>query len=443
MKRAKPLGTILMSVASLACAALAAWAGEATLTVGADEVFGPDPKLEAPKEKLIPTANVATAVGWSEGGHPVAAAGLEVSEFASGLDHPRWLYQLPNGDVLVAESKRPSFTDTSLRGWIMSFLMYKSGASGESADRITRLADSDGDGKADKQSVFLKDLHSPFGMALIGTDFYVANADAVLRFKYQDGAESLEGKGELVANLPAGRNHHWTKNILPSQDGKRLYVTVGSNSNIAERGMEEEVDRAAILEVTLETGTMRVFASGLRNPNGLAFKPGSDELWTVVNERDHLGDNLVPDYLTSVREGAFYGWPYSYFGQNVDKRATPPRPDLVAKAVVPDYALGAHSASLGLAFSNPDALGEKYASGAFVGQHGSWNRTVYAGYRVIFVPFVDGEPTGRPEVVLAGFLNEEGKAEGRPVGVMVQKTGGLLVADDVGNRIWRVAPASP
>lgn len=432
------LASAFVCVTAFAAVAHAAAPGATGLQVGANEVFGANPSLAAPKQKLIPTVNVADAVGWPAGAKPVAPAGLQVSEFAAGLDHPRWLYQLPNGDVLVAESNQPKRSDMSLMGWIMNYFMTKAGAGGDSPDRIIRLADTDGDGIADKRSVFLEDLHSPFGMALIGNNFYVANADAIVRFKYQKGAESLSGKGEVIATLPAGRNHHWTKNILPSKDGAKLFVTVGSNSNIAENGMDEEVNRAAILEVTIATGQTRLFASGLRNPNGLDFKPGTSELWTVVNERDLLGDNLVPDYLTSVKDGGFYGWPYSYFGQNVDTRVRPQKPDLVAKAIVPDYAVGAHTASLGLVFSKPAALGASYASGAFIGQHGSWNRSDPAGYRVLFVPFAEGKPSGAPSVVLAGFLNDKGEAMGRPVGVIVAKGGGILVADDVGNRIWRV-----
>lgn len=430
-------GAVLGFAGSAAIAFIGA-AGATGLNVGPDEVFGANPSLVAPKQKLIPTVNIAKAVGWPEGAKPIAPAGLQVEEFASGLDHPRWLYQLPNGDVLVAESNRPNRTDMSLMGWITSFFLAKAGAGGDSPDRIIRLADTDGDGKADKRSVFLEDLHSPFGMALIGDNFYVANADAIVRFKYQTGAESLAGKGDVIAALPAGRNHHWTKNILPSKDGTKLFVTVGSNSNIAENGMDEEENRAAVLEVTIATGETRLFAGGLRNPNGLDFKPGTNELWTVVNERDLLGDNLVPDYVTSVKDGAFYGWPYSYFGHNVDTRVKPQKPDLVAKAIAPDYAVGAHTASLGLAFSTPNALGASYASGAFIGQHGSWNRRDPAGYRVLFVPFADGKPSGAPSVVLAGFLDDKGDAMGRPVGVIVAKGGGILVADDVGNRIWRI-----
>ncbi|MEQ1652195.1 MAG: sorbosone dehydrogenase family protein [Hyphomicrobium sp.] len=422
------------------------WAGAAFatsgagLSVGADEVFGPDPKLEAPKTSLVPKVNVAKAVGWAGGQKPTVPAGLDVSQYASGLDHPRWLYQLPNGDVLVAESNKPPQQATGIKGWIMGLVMARAGAGVDSANRITRLADTDGDGKVDETSTFLSNLYSPFGMALIGDDFYVANADAIIRFKYQSGAKTISGQGVEVVKLPGGpRNHHWTKNILASPDGKRLYVTVGSNSNVGENGMDEELQRATVLEVSLADGKTRTFASGLRNPNGLAYKPGTDELWTVVNERDELGDNIVPDYLTSVKDGAFYGWPYSYFGQNIDTRITPNNAQLVAKAVKPDYALGAHTASLGLAFSNDKTLGPAFASGAFIGQHGSWNRTAPAGYRVIFVPFSEGRPAGQPVVVLGGFLDADGQARGRPVGVIADQRGGVLVADDVGNKIWRVS----
>lgn len=424
--------------------AYAAFAVPSQLQVGEGEVFGPDPKLDAQKKALFPNIKIAKAVGWTAEAKPEAAAGLTVAEFAGGLDHPRWLYQLPNGDVLVAETNAPPKEKSEgIRGWIMGLVMSRAGAGVESPNRITRLADTDGDGKADQRSTFADQLNSPFGMALVGNDFYVANADAILRFKYQDGAKSLTGPGEVVAKLPGGpRNHHWTKNLIASADGKRLFVSVGSNSNVGENGMTEELERAAILEVSIPDGKTRVFASGLRNPNGLAFKPGTDELWTVVNERDELGDNIVPDYLTSVKDGAFYGWPYSYFGQNIDPRITPSNAELVASALKPDYALGAHTASLGLAFSNDKALGSAFASGAFIGQHGSWNRTEPAGYRVIFVPFVDGKPSGDPTVVLGGFLNAAGEAQGRPVGVIVPQNGGLLVADDVGNKIWRVTSAN-
>ncbi|MEO8165314.1 MAG: sorbosone dehydrogenase family protein, partial [Betaproteobacteria bacterium] len=309
--------------------------------------------------------------------------------------------------------------------------------------RITLLRDADGDGKAETKTVFLQGLYSPFGMALVGQDFYVANTDAIVRFPYKGGETEIREPGRKIADLPAGPlNHHWTKNIIASRDGKRLYATVGSNSNVAENGMDNEVHRAAILEVDPATGNARLFAAGLRNPNGMAWQPQSGALWTAVNERDELGSDLVPDYMTSVKDGGFYGWPYSYYGQHIDERVSPPRPDLVAKAIVPDYALGPHTASLGLVFYEGKLFPERYANGAFVGQHGSWNRKPASGYRVIFVPFADGKPAGEVEEVLTGFLTADGDAYGRPVGVAVDKGGALLVADDVGNTIWRVTPAS-
>jgi glucose/arabinose dehydrogenase len=418
----------------------AAIAADASLSVGPDEVFGPDPKLDAPNSGWWPTMKIADPIGWRNGEKPVSAPGLEVSAFATGLDHPRWLYLLPDGDVLVAESNAPPKHTSGLKSWIMSFFMAKAGAGTASANRITRLTDNDGDGKADKSQTFLGSLNSPFGMALVGEHFYVANADAILRFDYKSGAGAATGQGEVVAQLPGGpRNHHWTKNIIASRDGQRLLATVGSNSNVGENGLAEEGGRAAIWEVSLADKKTRMFATGLRNPNGLAWKPDSDELWTVVNERDELGDNLVPDYLTSVKDGAFYGWPQIYFGDHADRRApADPSSGVGRKALKPDYALGAHTASLGLAFSDGKTLSPPYASGAFIGQHGSWNRSKPAGYRVIFVPFKDGRPQGKPEVVLGGFLDADGRAHGRPVGVIADGRGGLLVADDVGNTIWRV-----
>jgi glucose/arabinose dehydrogenase len=322
-------------------------------------------------------------------------------------------------------------------------MMKKSGAATASANRITLLRDADGDGRAEFRSTFLGSLHSPFGMVLVGNDFYAANTDALLRFAYTDGATTLDPRGTKVVDLPAGDiNHHWTKNVIASPDGSRLYVTVGSNSNVGEAGMEKERDRAAILEVDPQRGTSRVFASGLRNPNGLAWEPVTATLWTAVNERDELGNNLVPDYLTAVREGGFYGWPYSYFGQHVDTRAKPARPELVARAIAPDYALGAHTGSLGLAYATAgNALPTPFTNGMFVGQHGSWNRRPPSGYKVIFVPFQDGRPVGEPLTLLTGFLNEDGEAQGRPVGVAFDTRGALLVADDVGNAIWRVTAA--
>jgi glucose/arabinose dehydrogenase len=320
--------------------------------------------------------------------------------------------------------------------------MKKAGAGTPSANRITLLRDTDGDGVAETRTVFIEGLNSPFGMVLVGDVLYIANTDAVVKVPYQQGATRVTATPVKVADLPAGTlNHHWTKNVIASRDGRKLYVTVGSNSNVGENGMAAEEMRAAILEVDPATGATRLFASGLRNPNGLAWQPDSGTLWTVVNERDELGNNLVPDYLTSVKENAFYGWPYSYFGANVDTRVAPPRPDLVAKAIAPDYALGSHVAPLGLAFYEGSLLPSRFKGGAFVGEHGSWNRSPKSGYKVVFVPFANGRPVGLPEDIVSGFLNEQGEARGRPVGVAVDRAGALLVADDVGNTIWRVTPA--
>ncbi|MDO8412538.1 MAG: sorbosone dehydrogenase family protein [Gallionellaceae bacterium] len=405
---------------------------------------GAQPILPSPDRSLLPIVNVAPAKGWPAGGKPIAAPGLAVNAFATGLDHPRWLYVLPNGDVLVAETNAPAKPEDNkgIKGFFMKKFMKKAGAGTPSANRITLLRDADGDGIAETRTVFLQDLHSPFGMALIGNNFYVANTDAVLRFPYNDGDTQITQPGVKVADLPAGPlNHHWTKNIIASRDGSRLYATVGSNSNVGENGMEKEERRAAILEINLADGSSRVFASGLRNPNGLGWEPHSGALWTVVNERDELGNDLVPDYLTSVKDGAFYGWPYSYFGQHLDPRIKPQRPDLVAQAVAPDYALGAHVAPLGMVFSTGTLLPSHYAAGVFIGEHGSWNRQPRSGYKVVFVAFDKGRPVGIPEDVLTGFVSPEGDAMGRPVGVAIARTGALLVADDVGNVIWRVSTA--
>ena len=403
--------------------------------------MGSNPTLPPPKSSLIPTVNVAPAQGWPEGVMPAAMAGLSVKALATGLDHPRWVYVLPNGDVLVAESNAPPKPEDGkgIKGWVMKRMMGRAGAVVPSANRITLLRDADGDGQAETRTVFLQNLNSPIGMTLVGNDLYIANSDAVVRFPYQSGQTRISAAPVKVLDLPAGPiNHHWTKNVIASLDGSKLYVTVGSNSNVAERGMDAEEGRAAIWEVDLKTGTHRVFATGLRNPNGMGWAPDTGALWTVVNERDELGSDLVPDYLTSVRDGAFYGWPYSYYGQNVDKRVKPPRPDLVAKAIAPDYALGAHVAPLGMTFSKGKALPPSLSSGVFVGEHGSWNRKPLSGYKVVFVPFVKGQPAGLPVDVLTGFLSADGKAYGRPVGVAMDKRGALLVADDVGNVVWRV-----
>jgi glucose/arabinose dehydrogenase len=408
---------------------------------GAVVETGPQPVLPAPDKQLIPKVNIAPAIGWPQGGMPTPVAGLKVAPFGKDLDHPRWLYVLPNGDVLVAETNAPPKpAEKGLRAWFMKRVMKKAGAGVPSADRITLLRDADGDGVAETRSVFLQDLFSPFGMALVGDQLYVANADAVVRFPYREGDRSISAAPVKVADLPGGPiNHHWTKSLVASADGRRLYVGVGSNSNVGESGMENETDRAAVLEIDIASGRRRVFASGLRNPVGLAWEPQTGALFAVVNERDEIGDLLVPDYLTSVREGGFYGWPYSYYGHNVDQRVKPPRPDLVARAIPPDYALGAHVAALGLVFYTGSLLPEEYRGGAFIGLHGSWNRSDPVGYKVVYVPFVDGRPHGQIQDVLTGFLDGKGKAKGRPVGVAADKSGALLVADDVGNIVWRVA----
>ena len=404
--------------------------------------IGPQPMLPPPRATLIPTVNIAPAKGWPLGAVPQGAPGTRVTAFASGLDHPRWLYVLPNGDVLVAETNAPPRPGNAkgFKGWVAGLIMKSAGADVPSANRITLLRDTDGDGVADLRSVLLEGLNSPLGMALVGNDLFVANSDAVLRFPYTEGDTRITAPGVQMIALPAGAiNHHWTKNLIASPDGTKLYVTVGSNSNVAERGLEAEVERAAIWELEIANGAHRLFASGLRNPNGLAWEPRSAALWTVVNERDDIGSDLVPDYMTAVRDGGFYGWPYSYYGQHVDERVTPQSPELVAKAIAPDYALGPHTASLGLASSVGTTLPAAFANGMFIGQHGSWNRRPHSGYKVIFVPFEGGKPSGAPVDVLTGFLSDSGNAFGRPVGVALDKQGALLVADDVGNVVWRVS----
>jgi glucose/arabinose dehydrogenase len=428
----------LLPMFALAALGLAGCGDTSKVPPGAD--VGATPTLTEPVKSLIPTVNIAPAQGWPAGVMPQPAAGLTVTALATGLDHPRWVYTLPNGDVLVAESNKPPKPDAgfSLKGWIMGKVMKRAGAGVPSANRITLLRDVDGDGKAETRTVFMQDLFSPFGMALIGKELFIANADALVKVPYEEGQTAITATPVKVVDLPAGINHHWTKNVIASPDGSKLYVTVGSNSNVGENGMGVEVDRAAIHEVDPKTNTRRLFASGLRNPNGMGWA-ADGTLWTVVNERDEIGSDLVPDYLTSVRDGAFYGWPYSYYGKNVDVRVTPPRPDLVAKALSPDYALGSHVAPLGMVFSEGGKLPAALSSGVFVGEHGSWNRKPHSGYKVVFVPFTGSKPSGQPVDVLTGFLSADGKAYGRPVGVAMDKRGALLVADDVGNVIWRVA----
>ena len=430
----------------LIVAALAACSCTESARLAAREDTGPRPRLLDPVRTALPTVDIAPAVGWPAGAAPVPAPGWRVSRFADGLSHPRWLHVLPNGDVLVAESNGPAGKSGigGIKGAVMKRVMKKAGAGVPSADRITLLRDTDGDGVAETRPVFLQGLHSPFGMALVGDTLYIANADALVRVPYVAGATTVAAVPQKVVDLPGKGdelNHHWTKSLLASRDGKRLYVGVGSNSNVAENGMAAEADRAAVLEIDPAARSVRIFASGLRNPVGLDWNPDSGALWAVVNERDELGSDLVPDYLTEVRRGAFYGWPWSYYGASVDTRVEPPRPEMVAKARVPDYALGAHVAPLGLAFHHGRGVDARYARGAFIGLHGSWNRRPPSGYKVVFVPFAGGRPAGAVQDVLGGFLDADGNARGRPVGIAVQADGGVLVADDVGNAVWRISPA--
>ncbi|WP_416770200.1 PQQ-dependent sugar dehydrogenase [Pseudomonas sp. RHF3.3-3] len=426
----------------LLASGLAACGESSSLSVA--DGTGPSPKLPEPNKTLIPTVNIAPAIGWPEGARPLTAAGTQVNAFAENLDHPRWLYVLPNGDVLVAETNAPDRPDDNqgIRGWVAGKVMDRAGAGVPSANRITLLRDANHDGVAETRTTFIEGLNSPFGMTLVGKDLYVADTDALLRFHYEEGDITLKAKPQKVVDLPGGTlNHHWTKNVIASRDGSKLYVTVGSNSNVGENGLDKEQGRAAIWEVDPANGNHRIFASGLRNPNGLAWEPQSGALWTAVNERDAIGSDLVPDYITSVKDGAFYGWPYSYYGQHVDVRVSPSDPAMVAKAIAPDYAVGPHTAALGLTFAQGSRLPAPFTQGAFIGQHGSWNRKPHSGYKVIFIPFADGKPNGQPVDVLSGFLDKEENAMGRPVGVAIDRQGDLLVADDVGNKVWRVSPA--
>jgi glucose/arabinose dehydrogenase len=408
--------------------------------------FGPSPQLPPPNVTLLPTINIAPAVGWHAGEQPTPASSLAVTAFATGLDHPRNIYVLPNGDVLVAETNAPPKPDDNpgLRGAIGRWIMNRAGAGVPSANRLVLLRDTHGSGAADTRSVFLEGLNSPYGIALIGDQLFVADTDAIRRYHYYPGQTHIDEAGSALTELPAGRiNHHWTKNLIASPDGRFLYVSIGSNSNVGENGLTAEEGRAQIWEVDMRTGAHRSYATGLRNPNGLAFaQQPKPVLWTAVNERDGLGSDLVPDYMTSVRNDGFYGWPYSYYGQHLDERVHLQRPDLVARVIVPDYALGAHTASLGLAITADSGLPHPFTAGAFIGQHGSWNRRPQSGYRVIFVRFVEGRPTGMPMDVLTDFLNADGQARGRPVGIAFGH-GGVLVADDVGNIIWHIHSATP
>ncbi len=406
---------------------------------------GANPPLPALQQFLLPPMKLATVVGWKQGETPTVAPGLKIEALATGLQHPRSLYTLPNGDILVVESKAPPPPPPKrpkdiVMAWVEAWVT--SGGNTGPSNRITLLHDANGDGVPKAKSVFLDHLHSPFGLALVGNDLYVANTDAIVRYPYTPGATQMTAPGTTLMPLPGGPiDHHWTKSLTAGPDGNLLYVGVGSNSNITENGIEAEKNRADILEVNRANGRWRIFASGLRNPNGLTFEPQSHALWTVVNERDEIGPDLVPDYMTSVKDGGFYGWPYSYYGQHVDPRVMPQRPDLVEKAIVPDYALSSHVAPLGLVFYTGTALPQAYRGGAFVGEHGSWNRTPLNGYKVVYVPFADGKPSGPAQDVVTGFLNGDNQARGRPVGLAIDKTGALLIADDVGNTVWRVTAA--
>lgn len=402
---------------------------------------GPHPVIPKPSTSLLPVMKVVKAKGWTDDTTPATPADLTVRAFARNLDHPRWLYVLPNGDVLVSETNAPKRPDDAkgIKGFFFRFFQARAGGGVPSENRLILLRDTNGDGVADTRTVFLKGLHSPFGVTLVGNDLYVANTDAIVRYPYARGATSISVAGVKLVDLPGGRiNHHWTKNVTASPDGTKLYAAVGSNSNAAENGIPHENGRAAIWEIDRVTGKHRVFASGLRNPVGLTWQPDTKMLWAAVNERDELGADLVPDYMTSVRDGGFYGWPYSYYGKYVDNRVTPQRLDLVEQAIVPDYALGSHTASLGLTWSGASGMPARFRTGMFIGQHGSWNRKPFSGYRVLFVPFLDGHPSGSPIDVLTGFITPSGDAMGRPVGVAISRDGALLVVDDVGNAVWRV-----
>ncbi len=429
----KYIGFSLLAVTLTACGDNARLPREAS--------YGPSPTLPPPQPSFLPLYNVPSSAKWKEGETPTPASGLGVKAFARDLDHPRWLLVLPNGDVLVAQSNHGAqWADTmGFGGWVESFAQRVAGLWAKSPNRITLLRDTDQDGAADFRSEFLTGLNAPFGMALVGSTLYVANTDALMAFDYQQGQTRITAPGRKLTDLPGGDiNHHWTKNVIASRDGTQLFVTIGSNSNAGENGLDAEKDRAMIWQVDAATGQHRVYASGLRNPNGMVWAPDGT-LWTVVNERDQLGGDLVPDYFTSVKEGGFYGWPFSYYGTNLDERVKPQNPALVKTALKPDYALGTHTAPLGLALSDDADLGASFEKGVFIAQHGSWNRKPVNGFRVIFLPFDGAAPSAKPVEVLSGFLSADEKARGRPVGLAIAKDGALLVADDGGNIIWRAA----
>ncbi|WP_298690291.1 sorbosone dehydrogenase family protein [uncultured Sphingomonas sp.] len=403
--------------------------------------YGANPQLPDPQQYLLPPMHVAPVAPWGSA-TPAVPAGLKVEALATGLSHPRSVYALPNGDVLVVESSGPKAPVYRPKDLIMGWIQSLAGAKQKATNRILLLRDTNGDGKPDLRTVFLDHLHSPFGVALVGNDLYVADTDALLRFPYVTGQTSIAVPGTTLTPLPGGPiDHHWTKSLVASRDGAKLYVGVGSNSNITENGIGAELNRAAVWEIDRATGASRLFATGIRNPTGLGWEPQTGALWAVANERDELGPNLVPDYLTSVKDGAFYGWPYSYYGQHIDPRVKPQRPDLVARAIPPDYALSSHVAPLGLAFSTGTNFPAAYQGGAFVGEHGSWDRSPLNGYKVVYVPFAGGHPAGPPQDVVTGFLDKDGHARGRPVGLAIDRRGGLLIADDLGDVVWRVSAA--
>jgi glucose/arabinose dehydrogenase len=402
--------------------------------------YGSHPDLPAPKAQFLPTLSVNSVERWPAGAAPKAPEGFTVTRFAENLHHPRWVYVLPNGDVLVAEAAPAAVPMNSPENIVEHWLDAKNGSAPPNANDIVLLRDTNGDGKPDVRTVFLKGLNQPFGMLLLNGSFYVGNTNGVMRFSYKDGETQITDAGQKILDLPT--EHHWTRNLIASEDGKKIYVAVGSFTNIAEKGIANEKRRADILQINPDGSGERVLASGLRNPNGMDFEPTTHKLWVVVNERDLLGDDLVPDYLTSVKDGAFYGWPWSYWGNHVDVRVQPQNPQMVAKAIAPDYALSAHVAPLGMTFYKARVFPAHYQGGAFVGEHGSWNRAQKNGYKVVYVAFANGQPTGLPEDFLTDFLAppDGDAAYGRPVGVTVAKDGALLVADDVGNIVWRVAP---
>jgi len=404
-----------------------------------EQQSGSAPPLPEPRNFLLPPMQVPEGVGWAPGQTPKVAAGLRIEKIAGDLLHPRQLHTLPNGDVLVVEANGPGTEPvTTPKQWIASRVKNQSGKGGKGGDRITLLRKGAAGGEWDKH-VFIEHLHSPFGVQLIGDTLYVANTDAIVSFPYQPGQTRIGADGVEFADLPGAVNHHWTKALLASPDGRKLYVGVGSNSNVGENGLEVEYRRAVVLEVDVATRGSRIYASGIRNPTGLQWEPETGTLWAIANERDEIGADLVPDYLTSVKDGGFYGWPYSYYGRNVDARVVPQRPDLVARAIKPDYALGSHVAALGLLFSPTNALPAKYQGGAFVAEHGSWDRSPLSGYAVVFVAFRQGRPVGVPEPVVTGFhSDDETKLFGAPVGLAQDRDGALLIADDVGNAVWRV-----